>query len=274
MSIVPQHDILFVPGDYPTIQQAVDAVNGPSTIIVSPGVYGESVRVTKKPYLVIQSAQLARRGVTVAGADTQALLVEDSALYLSGIEVRSNARMRGLSVSGSTINLQDCVVAGNRILSPDDPFGAGMLCRDATVRIQRSSVVGNVVDHRRGSGPMAGGGGLFLQRCKIEIAGSTIQANEVYAPGEARGGGIWCEASSIRLWRSRVTDNEVYAPSGNGGGLYFKDPLSAQLGGSVITGNGCSEGRGGGIAIEGDRTRVVVHRNTSVRQNHPSDLEV
>ena len=76
----------------------------------------------------------------------------------------------------------------------------------------------------------------------------------------------------MRMWRSRVTENALRAPSTHGGGIYFARSEGAQLGGSVITGNNSSSG--GGIAIDGDAARVVIHANTAVRQNHPDDVYV
>jgi hypothetical protein len=210
----------------------------------------------------------------MSGNDSSSVIrVERSTLHLSGIEIRSIARCRGLLVTSSYISLQDCVVAGNRVgEGGDELFGAGLLCRDSRVRIQKSTIAGNIVDSAV-VGIVAGGGGLFLQNCHIEIAGCTIQANGVYAAKRARGGGIWCEQSTLRMWRSRVTDNALQATSSEGAGIYFSDPLDCQLGGSVITGNGSPQGRGGGIFVEGDVARVAIHRNTVVRQNHPTDID-
>ncbi|MGH9760543.1 MAG: hypothetical protein ACREDR_17915, partial [Blastocatellia bacterium] len=196
-------------------------------------------------------------------------------------------------------------------------FGAGMLCRRSSVRIQKTAIIGNTIDADQmgnraakledgvdtpgdrttngvGSADMAPdearGGGLYFADCTVEIAGSTIQANEGYCAGLARGGGIYCERSRMRMWRSRVTDNALRASVSKGAGIYFKDPLGCELGGSVITGNGaCAgleayasgmppasavwrNGTGGGIYIEGDSARVAIHRNTAVRQNHPDDV--
>lgn len=274
MQAATAHEILLVPQQSPTIQAAIDAASGPTTIVVAPELYAESLRIIDKPYVVLQSARLSRRGVTISGDGGSAVLcVERSTLHLSGIEVRSNARSRGLLVVNSSISLQECVVAGNRLgEGADEPFGAGMLCRDSRVRIQKSTISGNVVN----SGTVAttaGGGGLFLQDCHVEIAGGTIQANAVYAMGSARGGGIWCERSTLRMWRSRVTDNALHAASSEGAGIYFNAPLGCQLGGSVIMGNGGPRGHGGGIFVEGDADRVSIHRNTVVCQNHPTDLD-
>jgi hypothetical protein len=268
------HEIFFVPQQFSTIQAAVDAANSPTTIIVAPALYTETVRITDKPYVVIQSTHLSRRGVTISGDDGLAVFhIKRSTLHLSGIEVRSNARNRGFRVMNSYLSLQECVVAGNRVNEGSgEPFGAGMLCRDSKVRIQKSIITGNVVDMGDYE-PDAGAGGLFFQNCQVEIAGGNIQGNAVYAMRSGRGGGIWCEHSTLRLWRSRVTDNAVHSLLCEGAGIYFKAPLDCQLGGSVIIGNGSPQGQGGGIFIEGDPARVAIHRNTAVRQNHPTDID-
>lgn len=276
MDLTTPHTVLLVPHQFPTIQAALDAAGGPTTILVEPGLYGESVHVVDKPYVVIQSTRLSRRGVTLGGGGggRAVLSVERSTLHLSGIEVRSRARSRGLLAVSSSLSLQECVVTGNGIGDgSDEPFGGGMLCRDSRVRIQKSAVTGNIIDGGAATS-IAGGGGLFFQECQVEIAGSTIQGNAVYAPGRAAGGGIWCERSTMRMWRSRVTESALHAASCEGAGIYFKGPLGCQLGGSVITGNGSPQGRGGGIFIEGDPAPVVIHRNTVVRQNHPTDVEL
>jgi hypothetical protein len=71
------------------------------------------------------------------------------------------------------------------------------------------------------------------------------------------------------MWRSRVTDSALHAGSCDGAGSTSKDTGGAQIGGSVVTGNGSVDGRGGGIFIDGDATRIAIHRNTVVHQNHP-----
>lgn len=273
METTTTHEILFVPQQFPTIQAALNAASGPATIVVAPKLYAETVHVIGKPYVVIQSTQLSRRGVTISGDGGLAVLcVERSTLHLSGIEVRSNARSRGLLVANSSISLQECVVAGNQVGDgSDEPFGGGLLCRDSRVRIQKSTITGNVVNIGAAAAN-AGGGGTFFQNCHVEIAGGNIQANAVYAMSSARGSGIWCEQSTLRLWRSRITDNALHAELCEGAGIYFKAPLGCQLGGSVITGNGSPQGHGGGIFVEGDSARVTIHGNTVVRQNHPTDI--
>ena len=129
-----------------------------------------------------------------------------------------------------------------------------MQCERSSVHLQKSVFSGNTVE----SDADARGGALDLDECSAHIAGCTIQANAIYARGEAKGGGIFCRASRMRMWRSRVTENF-------GGGMYFEDPADTQIGGSVITGN-----NGGGIYVAGGE--IGIHRNTSVRLNYPYDV--
>jgi len=267
-------EIFFVPAQFPTIQAAVDAAAGPTTILVAPGAYDEGARVVDKEQMVIQSTRLTRRGVTLTGGEGWGVFfVERSTLHLSGIEVRSNGRLRGIWVRDSTISLQDCVVAGNRTWTQPaaDGVGAGMECRFSSVRLQKSTIAGNTVDCAAGTASAAAGGGLYLESCAVVIAGCTVQANAAHSSTAARGGGIWCAGGQLRMWRSRVTDNALRAPLCEGAGLYLREPERCELGGSVVTGNGSSDGRGGGLFVAGDVARVAIHSGSVVRQNHPDD---
>lgn len=264
------HEVLLVPSQYPTIQDAIDAVAGPATIVVFPGVYPESVSVRDKPSVVIQSSALSRRGVTLSGSGGAAIVVvERSALYLSGIELRSNQRLRGIWAFEATLSLQDCVVAGNRIGDSSDACGAGIVCRRSTVHIQKSLIAGNTIAPSEPRTECRGGG-LYLEDCTVEIAGSTVQGNEVYCGLLAQGGGVFCSRTRMRMWRSRVTDNALRSPACAGGGIYFDNPGETAIGGSVISGNGMNVGAGGGLYVDG--AAVSVHANTAVRLNYPDDV--
>jgi hypothetical protein len=268
---VAVHEVILVPQQFATIQAAINAVVGPTTVVVEPGVYSESISVLEKEMVVIQSARLSRRGVTIRGADGLAVIhAVRSQLHLSGICIRSDSRLRGLLVDDGQINLQECVVAGNRIAGSPNA-GAGMLCRRSKVHLQKSAIIGNAVGSTPGA--TSAGGGLYLEECVAEIAGTTVQANVVYGSGHARGGGVAFVGSKVRIWRCRVTDNALYADHCAGGGIYLENSRGCELGGSVVTGNDCQRGRGGGIFVAGCESDISVHRNSFVRQNHPTDIE-
>ena len=269
---MPQ-EIVLVPQQFDSVQAAIDATAGPVSIVVQPGVYDESIRLIDKEAVVIQSARLSRRGVTFAGRGGSAVFeVRRSSLHLSGIAVRSDSRLRGIDAEDSLVNLQECLVAGNRAGGEaDEPFGAGLLCRRSRVHLQKSAIIANVI--HCASDAAASGAGIHLDSCDAEIAGCTIQANAVYASGRALGGGLYLAGVKLRMWRSRVTDNLLLAAHGEGGGVCVVDPRRTDFGGCVVSGNDCSNGSGGGIFIRGHASEVSVHRNSFVRQNHPTDIE-
>lgn len=273
MNAASVHEVFLVPQQFATIQAAIDAAVAPTTVVVAPGVYPESIAVLEKQSLVIQSAGLSRRGVTITGSNGLAVIhAVGTELHLSGICIRSDSRMRGLWVEDGLVNLQECIVSGNRITANDSqPMGAGILCRRSKVRLQKTAIIGNVASVE--SAADVGGGGLYLEGCSTEIAGTTIQANVVYGSDHARGGGLALLESKVRMWRSRVTDNTLYATKCAGGGIYLERSLGCQLGGSVVTGNDCQVGWGGGIFVLGGEQDISVHRNTFVRQNQPTDID-
>jgi hypothetical protein len=262
-----QHDVFLVPQQFATIREAIESMVRPTTIMVSPGVYAEDLVLVDTPEVVITTTHFLRRGVVLKGAAAESVVnIESSSVYLSGLEIRSNGRARGLSAVNSSIALQECVLAGNKV-NRADASGGAMSCVGSSVRVQKSIIAGNSTE----SSQRATGGGLYLLDCKVEIAGSSIQANEVNGSNRGSGAGIYCEHSRMRLWRSRVTDNGLFGRMGEGAGLYIKDS-SAQIGGSVITGNGAIGGKGGGIFISGRPEDVVVHQNTILGRNFPDDL--
>ncbi|MEU6014755.1 right-handed parallel beta-helix repeat-containing protein [Streptomyces sp. NPDC047515] len=73
----PAGSVLRVPQDFPSVQQAVDAAREGETVLIGPGVYRESVRVTK-PRLVLRGTDRNKvvfdggvrlaNGITVTGA--------------------------------------------------------------------------------------------------------------------------------------------------------------------------------------------------------------
>jgi hypothetical protein len=262
-----EHDVFLVPSQFSSIQEAINAVVRPSTIMIGPGVYDEDLLLSDKPSVVLSTVRFGRRGVTLVGATAEWVIrIENTSVYLSGIEIRSNGRARAISTVAASLAFQECVLAGNKAID----MGAALLCIQSSVRVQKSMIAGNSV---QATNQIASGGALHLIDCKVEIAGSSIQANAVHGLTEARGAGIYCERGQMRMWRSRVTENALYGTTCEGAGIYFQNS-AAQLGGSVITGNGTAEGRGGGIFVNGQSEQIVVHKNTFVRQNHPDDFVI
>lgn len=273
----PDRRVFFVPSQFPTLQAAIEAAEGAVTIVVEPGAYDESLTIVDRPEVVIQSARLSRRGVVLGGDGAPAVIhVERAGLALSGIEVRSDGRSRGIRAVDATLNLQECLVAGNCAAESGGEqeriVGAGIAAWRSRVRVQKSTLACNRVEAGSPDAGPAAGGGLYLEECRSEIAGSTVVGNSVRSPVAARGGGIAMVRGRLRMWKSRVTDNLLRAPACEGGGLYLFEPEPCDLGGNVVANNTALDGLGGGLFLAGERVNLPLGAGSVVHWNHPDDF--
>jgi hypothetical protein len=195
---------VFVPGEYPTIQAAIDASIGGNVIWVAPGTYYENLDYQGKNLTVI--SEQGAWSTVIHGDGTTSVVTfanwEDSDAVLDGFTV-----MNGHAATGGGIYVGEYSQATirNNIICDNtaDDFGGGLYCW-----YSNPFIINNIFyDNTAGQS----GGGVGCQNISAPI----IVNNTFYSNSAgAKGGGIFSESfiSNITVTNSILWNNS--APTG------------------------------------------------------------
>jgi hypothetical protein len=178
----------FVPGDYATIQAAVN-FPGCTTIIVAPGTYNEAVTIGRPLTLLGPNANISWNGTRVAeatvnsGATTFNVTSQD--VTIAGFTITGDF---GIHVSVSTTNtaIENNIITGTSRALSLEPSGSNtsvlgnhLISITRSMHLSGSGPYSNLqVNGNRFSGTLSGPGIFFL--ANIPITGFEFKDNEVF----------------------------------------------------------------------------------------------
>jgi beta propeller repeat protein len=223
----------LVPSEYPNIQMAIqDCVDG-DTVIVSPGVYYETINFGGRDITVTGTDPNDPKivGYTIIDADG-----DGSTVTFENGET-SAAVLTGFTITGGFGTLNNSIEGGGGL---NIFWGAGIYCMNAAPTITRNIITRNygptTADLMGGGGDASYGGGIAAIFCSPTITHNIIRNNIALA-----GGGIILYAGSSVISNNIVSDNSGYI----GGGVVL---LGGSLINNTVTRNDCDEGPDQGIA--------------------------
>jgi hypothetical protein len=184
-----------VPADFPTIQAAIDSALEAQRILVSEGIYLESLDFHGKNIEVCAvggRANTVLDGTGLAGSVIRATSGESASAIIQGFTIRNGT-------SGTLVNGQ--------------LVGGGMLIENASPTIRDCAFVSNSVGAGAGGGLAAINSHSIIEQC-------TFTQNSA---GE--GGGLWIDGGRPAITGCTITDN---VSSGHGGGVFAR-PVMDQL---------------------------------------------
>lgn len=244
---------LYVPADYPTIQDAIDNSNSGDTIIVSPGVYYENIDFKGKD--IILTSQDPDDAQTVASTIIDGSEPADpniaSAVTFGTGETRA-AVLRGFTITGGT---------GTKF-SSSDFGGGGIFCNTSSPTIAKNYITNNVSD---GAGITSYGGAIWVRTGSPSIERNRISNNSTVGSGGAiyAGGGI-------ELRNNIICDN-----IGDEGGAMFLCSTSTVKNNLVFNNQGSSSG---GIYLNGASNSTVsnntIYGNSSTSSGSNLDIQL
>ncbi len=283
-----------MPGDYATIQEAMNAATAGDTVFVSPGTYTGVNEFEFLPGWTVQAVVIMKPGVTLYGrpdaAETVIIQAADSTQGIFCQDGDSTTAIVGLTVTGgrsgfmgrmSSPTISHCRFVGNQSPAPFNS-GGGMYGDYFSPTITDCLFADNLAT--------SGGGATFANESFPVLRRCTFQDNHAFnsSHNPGHGGALTvAQDSEVMLIDCSVTGNEadehggaVYLYSAvarfenvvmtgnsageNGGAVFVHYRASLELAGVVLTGN-TAMGQGGGIYVTGESSANAV--DSTLRDN-------
>ncbi len=280
---VPSPTRFTVPGDFETIQEAVDAAGtGHVVIIVKEGTYRENLWL-QSPDLTIRGTvpgdpAATRRTVIDGGGNNTTVTVHGGEAIISGLTItgglgrleRGGARGGGITITGGgrTV-ISHSVITGNTAHSD----GGGILLRDALAVLEDNIISGNIAGGEGGGLAVIRDTGYMAEATAVDIPEPVGQSEISQVGGGEMTGDLRGEGEKPRIsspevppvpiiTRNKFQDNRA----GGAGGSIYVAGVSPRIEYNVVESSTAE--RGGGIFID-DNSRPALTGNT-IRHNTAS----
>ncbi len=229
-SMISVSQIIHVPDDFTSIQQAVEAAVENDTILISNGTYIENPHIDK--LLTITSNYMFSGDPT----DIESTVIDgnqDGSVFTAESIPGDTLKFIGLTVTNGNGTLCDPQGTGIDLL-----HGGGFYIKDVDlVVLDNMNIKENQILTEHNSA-----GGVFCQSSSLWIRNSRVKDNLIQGFSFfGEGAGLYFLDSEARITNCEITGNSSFLNYGEGGGIYAKN-AALEIFNSSITGNECVDG--------------------------------
>lgn len=258
---------LHVPGDYSTIQEAIDSAMAGDTVLVAPGTYVEGIDFLGKAITVKSSDGAGKTVIDANGyaEDRRVVTFESSEgndSVLDGFTITNGYVDSGDPGAGIFCHGSSPTIINNRIMNNlSRTRGGGIGCLNDASPIIRHNIIG----WNRVTNYTTQGAGIYCEQdCTPIIEHNKITCNTLDilgSSGSSGGGGIYCIASFPTIRNNEISWNTL--DDGKGGGILCIESI-AVIENNVISGNFSTYGGGiYWIESEGSISSNIISSNTA-----------
>ncbi|MHC4946317.1 MAG: right-handed parallel beta-helix repeat-containing protein, partial [Planctomycetota bacterium] len=231
VSALASPDIIYVPDDYPTIQEAIVAAANGDEVLVAAGTYVENIDFLGKA-ITVTSSQGAASTVIDGGNPPEPNY--GSVVYFHSGEGPDSV-LEGFTITNGTGTFFEYEPGEWRYC------GGGIFCENSSPTITDCEITLNATDHY--------GGGMNNENASPVIKGCTFSLNQAALadPGVGGGGGMHNRNNSSPTITDCTFSENAIIDFGNGGGMLNQHGSSPVLTGCAFVDNMSSKWhRGGG----------------------------
>jgi len=223
-------DTIHVPGDQPTIQQAIEAATAGDLVLVAPGTYVEEIKFLGK-------------AITVRSTMGPKATVIDGNHAWNPVTFMDNESFDSV-LDGFTVQH-----------GKSSGLGGGIQCYSASPTITH-----NIIKDNWAYGHLAMGGGIMC----VNISSPIIESNIICDNETSRGAGIYCSWGS----KARIASNLFYGNNADqGGAIYLAAGANTVITHNTIVSNIAGMYEGAAICCYDCTTKVT---NTICWNNAPA----
>jgi hypothetical protein len=259
-----QATIITVPGQYATIQEAINASSDGDTVEVSPGTYYENINYREKNIVLSSlyylNGDTSYISSTVINGGTPLIADSASCVVIAGSQ-DSTAVLQGFTLTGGLgTRWQDIHNAGFY------REGGGILIELSSPTVQHNIIIDNHITNLANV-INTGGGGIRIGDGNPVIQNNLILHNEaVYGPG------IVLNYTAARIRNNIIASNYGGQNYYGGSGIWMVADYGTVpkiIENNTIINNSCAASNGtGGILVWGSASVII--RNNIIRGNFPA----
>ena len=234
-------ETIYIPTDYPTIQDGITASADFDTIMVSPGEYFENINFLGKQIVVAShfiendDPGFIESTIINGGALASVVTFDSGETHF--------AHLLGFTITNGM---------GNDVVW--EFTGGGITCKNGSSPLLKNLIVSD--------NNSLGGGGIYIQDSSPDIQYCKILNNN----SESTAGGIYCWESNLTISYTEISYNFA---GWLAGGLFGGSNSVLNVSNLTVIGNISNDLSGGGIYTNNSSAFIV---NTIARENQPDEI--